>query len=193
MTGASGEEDLDFPYSGVLLVGFMASGKSSVGRRLADRLGWRFVDVDDVIESEAERPIWKLFEEEGEPYFRRLEARIVNEWLPKTRIVLAPGGGWPAYEGRMESCPSTFLSVWLKVSSETSLKRSQADGTRRPLLESGDRRAASETLLLRRCAYYSKAQLHLDSEKRTLDEMTETIARRITSVTTGPLTRVIDN
>ena len=76
----------------VLLVGFMASGKSSVGRELASRLGWDFEDFDTVIEARAGKSVSQIFEEDGEAEFRRLESGVAEELLVRSNTVLASGG-----------------------------------------------------------------------------------------------------
>ena len=78
----------------VLLWGFMASGKTAVGARLADRLGWTHVDLDEEIVRRAGKPITRIFQEEGEAAFRALEADATRDLLARTRAVLSPGGGW---------------------------------------------------------------------------------------------------
>lgn len=82
-----------FPPENLILVGFMGSGKSTVGRRLAKALQWRFVDLDQVIEIEAGKPIPKIFEEEGEAGFRAREQAALKKTLRRTFQVIACGGG----------------------------------------------------------------------------------------------------
>ena len=83
----------------VLLVGFMASGKSSVGKELASRLGWAFEDFDTAIEARAGRSVSQIFSEDGEAGFRRLELEVAEELLALRNTVVASGGGWPAQPG----------------------------------------------------------------------------------------------
>ena len=80
----------------VLLVGFMASGKSSVGRELATLLGWEFFDFDAVVESRAATSVAEIFRERGEPEFRRLEAEVAGDLLARARVLPASGGGGAA-------------------------------------------------------------------------------------------------
>ncbi|MDX1568450.1 MAG: shikimate kinase, partial [Longimicrobiales bacterium] len=99
----------------IVLVGFMASGKTSVGRELARLLGWDFVDFDEEIEAEAGAPIPEIFSEQGEPAFRELEERVGRRLLELEGAVLATGGGWGAVEGRLEDLPGGTFSVWLRI------------------------------------------------------------------------------
>ena len=179
MRDPSGEWNPDRPCRGVLLVGFMASGKSTVGQRLAKRLGWRFVDVDDEVEERAGSTIPEIFRSKGERHFRELEARLVEELVLGREIVVATGGGWPISEGRMESCPGAFLTVWLKVSPGTSVARARR-GPVRPLLDVGDPEAQAEALLLRRVPYYRKARLHLETDDRSVHELVQAIEEQLT-------------
>ena len=95
----------------VLLVGFMASGKTRVGRLLAHRLGWSFRDFDSEIVSREGLSISEIFRQHGEGSFREMEARIGSELLGEDHVVLASGGGWPTGPGRMEDLPEGTLSV----------------------------------------------------------------------------------
>ena len=157
----------------VVLVGFMASGKSTVGERLARELGWSFVDVDRRIEEETGSTVSELFREEGEGTFRTLEARATREALGGTHRVVATGGGWPAAEGRMDRLaedPHT-LTVWLRVTPAEAVRRARTQGPVRPLLAGDDPRSRAERLLARREDHYRKAELHLDTGDRTPAEL----------------------
>ncbi len=156
----------------MLLVGFMASGKSTVGRLLADRLGWEFVDLDRLIELWSGRTVAAIFAEQGEEAFREIEARLGREQLERERVVLAPGGGWAAAEGdRMETLPEGTLSVWLRVAPEVALARAAERPGSRPLLDGspGEALERARTLLERREPHYRKSRLHLDTDRATPD------------------------
>lgn len=159
----------------VLLVGFMASGKTAVGQILARKLGWRFVDLDALIEERAGRTISHIFRHEGEAAFRSLESETGTEALALEHVVLAAGGGWAAAPGRLEALDRDTLSVWLRVSADTAVQRAAAAGATRPLLDVPDPVHAARTLLARREPYYRRAHLAFDSESLSADE----IARRI--------------
>jgi len=143
-------------WTRVVLVGFMGSGKTTVGRVLASRLGWRFMDLDDEVEALAGRTVEEIFREQGEPAFRALEERAGE---------LAPGGGWSLAPGRLESLSSDSLSVWLEVSPETAVRRAMSHGRVRPLLEGGDPVGRARSLMAERAAVYARARLHLDAER----------------------------
>ena len=77
----------------ITLIGFMGTGKTTIGKRLAKRLGWRFVDIDQQIETSAKKPVPRIFAEHGEPVFRRLEERIIRRSVREDHQVIATGGG----------------------------------------------------------------------------------------------------
>ncbi|HIM57572.1 MAG TPA: shikimate kinase, partial [Candidatus Latescibacteria bacterium] len=100
----------------VLLVGFMASGKSSTGEELASRLGWDFKDFDTVIAARARKSVSRIFAEDGETEFRRLESSVAEDLLARGDTVVASGGGWPAQPGAWKMVAEDTMTVWLKVS-----------------------------------------------------------------------------
>ena len=148
----------------VLLVGFMASGKSSVGRELATLLGWEFFDFDAVVESRAATSVAEIFRERGEPEFRRLESEVAGELLARSRVVLASGGGWAAQAGSWERVPENTLSVWLRVSPGVAVQRASSEGPLRPLLDGEDALERAGDLLREREDSYRRADFELDSE-----------------------------
>jgi XRE family aerobic/anaerobic benzoate catabolism transcriptional regulator len=157
----------------------MASGKSTVGRLLAARLGWSFVDFDREVEKRAGRSVARIFLEQGEEAFRALEGQVGGELLRRERVVLAAGGGWAARPGRLESVPAHTLTVWLQVDAATALARSTATPATRPLLEPGARgaRARAESLLAAREPFYARCQLHVDTVGASPDTVVEAIVR----------------
>lgn len=173
--------DAAAPVRRVLLVGFMGSGKTTVGRILARGLGWAFVDFDERIEARLGRPVERIFREMGEEEFRRAEAEVGRELLESERAVLATGGGWPAGPGRLEELPSGTLSVWLRVSPEEALRRVGRSEGVRPLLERPDALAEARRLLDEREPYYRRASLALDTESAGPEELARSIEERVTN------------
>jgi shikimate kinase len=164
----------------VLLVGFMASGKSTVGAELSRRTGWTLVDVDQAIEDRTGHDIPTLFATRGEAWFRELEAEVTGAALDLHGCVVVPGGGWAAVEGRLESLPPHVLSVWLRVGATEAVTRSRRDGPGRPLLDqAGDPLSRARSLLGAREPHYRKAALHLDTEGRVPVELADAILEHL--------------
>lgn len=159
----------------VVLVGFMAAGKSTVGRETARRLGWPFVDLDLEIEARAGRSVAAIFADEGEAFFRELEARVGAELLGRERVVLATGGGWGAVPGRLDALAPDTLSVWLWVDPATAVARAGADGDTRPLLRGAGAMEAARALSRERNPLYARARLHLDGAGASPDTLASAI------------------
>jgi shikimate kinase len=155
----------------VLLVGFMASGKSSTGKELASRLGWDFKDFDTVIATRANKSVSRIFEEDGEAEFRRLESSVAEDLLARSDTVVASGGGWPAQPGAWEMVTEDTMTVWLKVSPEVAVWRASKQGPTRPLLDGEDGTEQATVLLLAREAAYGRAQYSVDSQQYRPPEM----------------------
>lgn len=154
------------PWRRVVLVGFMGAGKSRVGREVARLLDWSFVDVDQEIEWRSGRRIPDIFRESGEAAFRALESSVTSELLSRPDVVLATGGGWPAFPGRMEGLPTGSLSVWLRITPEDAVARIRSGrGRVRPLLQVEEPLDEARRLLELREPFYGKADLVLDSHR----------------------------
>jgi shikimate kinase len=149
----------------VYLIGFMGSGKSTAGRKLASHLGWSFIDLDDKIEFRAGKAIKDIFSEHGEEYFRELESEVLKEFQNQTDIVISTGGGTPCFSGNMEYMNRTGLTVYLKLN--PGQLKSRLAGTReeRPLLKNLDDNSLLnfiEEKLEFREKWYSMADLIVD-------------------------------
>ena len=118
----------------VVLVGMMGAGKSSVGRRLASRLGLPFVDADTAIETAAGMTIAEIFANHGEPYFRAGEARVIARLLDQGPQVLATGGGAVMDQRTRDLIQIKGISVWLKADLDVLVKRTRRRGER-PLVD----------------------------------------------------------
>lgn len=167
------------PVRRVVLVGFMAAGKTSVGRELAERLGWRFIDFDAEIERRAGRSVPELFSQEGEAAFRRMEADLTRELAGLSHVVLAPGGGWVAQPGLLDQLGAGSLVVWLRLSAEEAVRRSEAAPGARPLLAGHEPLAAARRLLESREGSYARANWTVDVEDRTVEEVVALLAERL--------------
>lgn len=158
------------------LVGFMGAGKSTVGRTLADRLGWDFVELDAEIEGVAGRTIPAIFREEGEPAFRDLEHRVLRRVSRREPpCVVACGGGVPLSERNRRILMETGLPVHLMVRPETVLERLDQDGSR-PLLPGGDRREERlKRLWQERQDAYNAFDRSVVTDDRSVDDVVDRV------------------
>lgn len=163
----------------ILLVGFMASGKSTIGRHLAQRLGWRFIDFDDEIQRRTGVPIPEIFRSEGEAYFRRLEAELTEDVAAVEHVVLAPGGGWITRPELLEYFGDETAVVWLRISPEEAVRRAHLDLSKRPLLETADPIARARLLLREREPLYRLADAVVDVDGRSAEEVVEQILESV--------------
>lgn len=157
-------------FPGVVLVGFMGSGKSSVGREVARRFGAPFVDVDERIEASAGCPIRDLFAREGEPAFREREKAALREVLSVKGCVIATGGGAFADEENRLLLRSYATVVYLEAGVGTILER-LAEDLGRPLLRGADRETVVRELLSRRIPAYRTADVTVRTDGRTVEEV----------------------
>ena len=163
----------------ILLVGFMGSGKSSVGRLLAEALGWEFADFDAEVERAEDRFVAAIFAESGEPAFRAAEASAGERLLARDRVVLASGGGWAGAPGRLRALPAGTLTVWLKVGPDEAVRRAAPRAGVRPLLAGADPVGAARELLRARTPFYADADLEVDTEGRTVEDVAAEILKRM--------------
>lgn len=145
----------------IILIGMMSSGKSTLGKKLARSLGYRFVDLDKLIERDQEDDIPSIFKQKGESYFRDIESRILKEIVPNHRIVLASGGGTPCFFDNMDYIKKLGISIFLDVPAEDLARRIENHGKDdRPILSNA---VSLEDELRRRIEerrpYYSQADL----------------------------------
>lgn len=163
----------------IVLIGMMGAGKSTVGRRLAARLGLNFVDADAEIEAAAGMSIPDIFAAHGEQYFRDGEVRVIARLLDGAPCVLATGGGaWMRPETR-ERIRAKGISVWLKAEPDVLLRRVKRRSDR-PLLQTADPAAIIERLVAERYPVYAGADLTLLSREvphdRIVDECVAALA-----------------
>ncbi|MCX7668807.1 MAG: 3-dehydroquinate synthase [Anaerolineae bacterium] len=150
------------PQPNIILTGFMGTGKTSIGREVAARLGRPFVDLDDLIVARAGKSIPAIFAEDGEAAFRALEAALCREMAAPSGIVLAVGGGAVVSEANRQALAAGGMLICLDAPPETILERVGQDANR-PMLAAADRLARIRELLDRRAAAYAAIPIHLDT------------------------------
>jgi len=146
----------------IALVGLMGAGKSSIGRRLGQRLGLPFVDADAEIETAAGATIEEIFQRHGEQAFRDGERRVIARLLDNAPHVLATGGGAFMDPSTRTLIRARAISVWLRADLALLLSR-VARRNNRPLLKNGDPRAILEKLIAERHPVYAEADITVDS------------------------------
>jgi len=154
----------------IVLVGFMGTGKTTVGQLLAEKTGLPLVDMDALIEERAGKSINEIFADEGEPHFRTLERELVQELAAQTGQIISTGGGIVLNPGNIADFEKTGLVVCLIASAETVLDRVHHDTTR-PLL-AGDKEAKIIELLEARRPLYEAITHKIDTNGRPSPEPT---------------------
>ena len=155
----------------VYLVGFMGAGKSSVGRALGRRLGWQFVDIDDLIEKREHASVSSVFARRGEAYFRAIERTVLGEQLARRNLVVATGGGTFVDPQNRALIHNDGASIWLDVPLDRLIARVPADG-RRPLAAD---RAGFERLYAARRPSYAEAQQRIDAGRAGIEAIVDEI------------------
>jgi len=156
----------------IFLVGFMGSGKSTIGRLLAEKLNMKFIDIDKEIEKKEGKSIKDIFKEKGESYFRELEKKEIELFSEKSGYVVSTGGGLGANKDNMEKMKKNGIVIWLDVSLEEVLKRCGNDKNR-PLLQLPFEEL--KKLYEERKKIYSLADIHIDVNSKTPQEILKEI------------------
>lgn len=147
----------------VILIGFMGTGKTSLGKLLANKLGRGFVDVDQKIESTAKMSVPEIFETYGEKYFRELEKNAVKEICTRRNLVIATGGGTVKDEENFRLLKNSGVIVCLTTEPEEIFRRTERRGER-PVLDGGnDRLETIKNLLAERQKFYAQADYTIDT------------------------------
>ncbi len=158
----------------LILTGFMATGKSAVGRLLAEALGYRFLDTDQMIEQQTGESIPRIFQEEGEAHFRRIEGELVRELVGAEGLVIATGGGMIMDEDNYWRLRQLGPIVCLQASPEVILERA-GKKKNRPLLAIPNPLEKIKTLLAARRKAYARADFCVDTSQKTPEEVVSTI------------------
>ena len=167
-------------------MGYMASGKSTIGERLAKKLKYKFVDLDDLIELKENASVSEVFKAKGEVYFRKQEAVYLREQLQtKENIILSVGGGTPCYSNNMEAILSALnaKSVYLQAALPTLVDKLMKKKATRPLIAHIETKEAMTEFigkhLFERAHFYSQAEIKIKidnkSKKEVTDEILETL------------------
>lgn len=164
----------------IILTGFMGTGKSTVGQLVAAELDREFVDMDTLIEAREGRPIPRIFAEEGEPYFRQLEAALCAELAARQGLVIATGGGALVPEKNLRVLDRTGLVICLDCAPEVLWQRIGCSENRPMLAEADDgrfRRLAA--LLEQRAPAYARIAYHLDVTRLSPQQVARRVVERV--------------
>lgn len=161
----------------IFLIGFMGAGKSSVGKKLAQSLHYRFVDLDVLIEKQQKKSIPAIFEKEGEEGFRKIEQQALFSLKDETDIVIATGGGCPAFEKNIQWMNTNGKTIYLKCSIGVLFHRIAPEKKLRPLIADMDDVDIMDFMIMKlreRSKYYEKAKSVVDG-----DEEIEEVCRKV--------------
>ncbi|WP_276367118.1 shikimate kinase [Chryseolinea sp. H1M3-3] len=160
----------------IYLIGLSGSGKTTLGKQLAEKLDVPFVDMDWEIEKKENKSVQEIFSQNGEDYFRQLEATILREWASAPQdFVMGTGGGAPCFYDGINIINQSGISIFLDVPVDE-LQSRLANAIDRPLLNSGDESAKKmklHSLRIARLPIYKKA--HITIENATLDKLVDAI------------------
>lgn len=154
----------------IVLVGFMGTGKSVVGKHLAKQLSMKFISTDNIIEEKQKQPINDIFSKSGEPYFREIEKGIIKEVSGLENVVIAAGGGAVLDEENMINLRKKGIIICLNATPEAIYERTKKYKTR-PLLNVKDPIAKIKELLIYRAPFYAKADYQIDTSKKSISEV----------------------
>lgn len=164
----------------IALIGFMGTGKSVVGKALAEKLGKTLVDTDSVIEIQAGKTISKIFEEEGESEFRKKEKEVVATIAAKKNQIIACGGGVVLNKDNIFRLKQSSIMIWLTASPEIITQRISEDGDGRPLLQGKKTIPEIKSLMLSRKKFYeSAADIKIDTSELNIRTLSEQIINKL--------------
>ena len=158
----------------VALIGFMGAGKTSVGRQVAENLGFEFLDTDELIQSRTSRTIADIFAKEGEPAFRALEKQVVQELSTRVKTVISTGGGLPTNPENLAALKAYALVICLWASPEKIWERVRHQ-SHRPLLHAADPQKKIRELLAAREPFYKQADVLINTDLRSVREAAQQI------------------
>jgi shikimate kinase len=165
----------------IALIGFMGTGKSAVGKILAEKLGKEFIELDSLVEQKAGKPIPRIFAQDGEIRFRELEIETVKDISGRKQAVLACGGGIVLNKINIDRLQQEYEIIYLVAEPEIILQRTSEDtGNSRPLLEVADRLSEISRLLKFREPFYEgAADVKIDTSRLNVGEVADEIIVRL--------------
>jgi len=163
----------------IYLIGFMGCGKSTAGKKLANKLEYSFLDIDEMIQKEEDTTIEKIFQDYGEGYFRQLENKYLRKLNEKSgNYIIATGGGLPCHDGNIDYINKHGLAIYLKMNTGQLFYRLKHAKKKRPLLQNKTEDEVVEYIeskLKEREPFYSKAKIVFDAFNMRISELAEEI------------------
>lgn len=163
----------------ISLMGFMGCGKTTLGKKLARKLNWEFVDVDAKIVEKLNMPITDIFTKYGEEEFRILENKMLKEFIDRSNVVISTGGGAPCFHDNLEMLKEHTLSLYIQLSPKALIQRlTQGETQKRPLLQglnADEMLSFIESKLAERESYYLQADIILNQINNHPNEVIEII------------------
>ena len=164
----------------IALIGFMGTGKTVVGKALAEKLSKEFIELDALIERKAGKTIPEIFQQDGEIAFRELEIEATREVSQKRNVIIACGGGIVLNKINIDRLKKESLIAYLTASPEVIMKRTSSDRNERPLLEATDKASEVRRLLQFRKPFYERAaEITIDTSKLDIDSVVEQIIEKV--------------
>ncbi len=160
----------------IVLVGLAGSGKTTIGRLVAEQLRAGFVDIDLILARREGKPITLIFAEKGEAAFREMERKEMDAALATEPAVIAPGGGWAAQPGALDAAKASGYVVYLKTKPETAAARAAPSGTR-PLLMGEDPETQMRALIKEREPFYAQADAKVETDRKSAEEVATEVVR----------------
>ncbi|MEK6689782.1 MAG: shikimate kinase [Nitrospirota bacterium] len=162
----------------IVLIGFMGTGKSEVGKELAKMLGYKFIDTDELIEKREGIPVSEIFDKYGETYFRKIESEIIKDVSVMENVVISTGGGAVIRSENRMNLKRNSITICLTASPEVIYERTK-DYDNRPLLKTDDTYMRIKELLKEREPYYSEADIKIDTTQLEAQKVVETIMKEM--------------
>ncbi|GHT47119.1 shikimate kinase [Bacteroidia bacterium] len=170
----------------IFLIGYMGAGKTTIGKRLAKKLGLQFIDMDRFIENRYRKTIREIFEEKGETFFREIESKTLQEVAQFEGTVISTGGGAPCFFDNMELMNRSGITVYLKVPVHVLLERLSSGKQERPLVQEKSKEELQRFIaenLDKRENWYNRASIIYSTEEEITPEnrnaMVEELTKRI--------------
>jgi shikimate kinase len=164
----------------IFLIGFMFSGKSTVGKKLASIMNYNFIDTDKYFEDKYKISIFDFFEKFGEEMFRKFEHDILKELVVKDNVIISTGGGLPCFNDNMDIINKEGISIYLEMPYNAIINRQKNSKQKRPLLKNKTQEEIElylKALLTKREPIYKKSKITIDAQNIDFYSLKETIGR----------------